>query len=91
MTPDLGRPLPGLRVLAAFHASRPDVPLTYCLPQNVYEDSVAGLAASEGLGETLRRLDGAGFAHTAPVPGYRGWAADVPDPDGHLVRVHTLV
>ena len=39
----------------------------------------------------LRRLDAAGFAHTAPVPGYRGWAADVPDPDGHLVRVHTLV
>lgn len=38
----------------------------------------------------LLRLDGVGIAHTSPVPGYRGWAADVPDPDGHLVRVHTL-
>lgn len=38
----------------------------------------------------LLGLDDAGIAHGAPVPGYRGWAADVPDPDGHLVRVHTL-
>jgi catechol 2,3-dioxygenase-like lactoylglutathione lyase family enzyme len=39
----------------------------------------------------LLRLDGAGVPHTAPVTGHGGWAADVPDPDGHLVRVHTLV
>jgi Predicted lactoylglutathione lyase len=39
----------------------------------------------------LARLDNAGVAHTEPVAGHRGWAADIPDPDGHLVRVHTLV
>ncbi len=39
----------------------------------------------------LARLDTAGIAHTAPVAGHRGDAADVPDPDGHVVRVHTLV
>lgn len=38
----------------------------------------------------LQRLDAAGFDHTVPVPAFRGAAADVPDPDGHLLRVHTL-
>jgi catechol 2,3-dioxygenase-like lactoylglutathione lyase family enzyme len=38
----------------------------------------------------LSELDNAGVPHTDPVQGYRGWAADVPDPDGHVVRVHTL-
>ena len=38
----------------------------------------------------LEALDDAGIPHTDPAAGYRGWAADVPDPDGHLVRVHTL-
>lgn len=39
----------------------------------------------------LARLDGARVGHTDPIVGHGGWAADVPDPDGHLVRVHTLV
>jgi catechol 2,3-dioxygenase-like lactoylglutathione lyase family enzyme len=38
----------------------------------------------------LARLDNAGVPHTDPHPGHGGDAADVPDPDGHLVRVHTL-
>jgi catechol 2,3-dioxygenase-like lactoylglutathione lyase family enzyme len=38
----------------------------------------------------LSELDDAGVPHTEPVPGHRGWVADVPDPDGHIVRVHTL-
>lgn len=39
----------------------------------------------------LARLDNGGVIHTDPVQGHGGWAADVPDPDGHLVRVHTHV
>jgi catechol 2,3-dioxygenase-like lactoylglutathione lyase family enzyme len=39
----------------------------------------------------LTQLDNTGIPHTEPVPGHGGWAADVPDPDGHVVRVHTLV
>jgi hypothetical protein len=29
--------------------------------------------------------------HGTPVAGRNGDAVDVPDPDGHLVRIHTLV
>lgn len=43
------------------------------------------------LDAVLARLDDAGIGHTGPRAGYRGDAADVPDPDGHLVRLHTLV
>jgi catechol 2,3-dioxygenase-like lactoylglutathione lyase family enzyme len=39
----------------------------------------------------LSRLDTMGIPHTEPVPGHRGWAADVPDPDGLVVRIHTLI
>jgi catechol 2,3-dioxygenase-like lactoylglutathione lyase family enzyme len=39
----------------------------------------------------LARLDNAGVAHTEPRTGHGGDAADVPDPDGLLVRLHTLV
>jgi catechol 2,3-dioxygenase-like lactoylglutathione lyase family enzyme len=39
----------------------------------------------------LKELGDAGIPHADPAPGYRGWAADVPDPDGHIVRIHTLV
>jgi catechol 2,3-dioxygenase-like lactoylglutathione lyase family enzyme len=53
---------------------------TLCLAVGIKDD----------LDALLTRLDDAGIPHTDPVPGYRGWAADVPDPDGHLVRVHTL-
>lgn len=43
------------------------------------------------LDTVLLRLDAVGVEHTEPVAGYRGWAADVPDPDGLLVRLHTLL
>jgi catechol 2,3-dioxygenase-like lactoylglutathione lyase family enzyme len=43
------------------------------------------------LDELLERLDRLGVAHGRPFPGRRGDTVDVPDPDGHLVRVHTLV
>ena len=36
----------------------------------------------------LRELDGLGIAHTEPSPGRGGDAADVPDPDGMIVRLH---
>lgn len=39
----------------------------------------------------LIRLDDARIAHAEPVVGLGGWAADVADPDGHVVRVHTLI
>jgi catechol 2,3-dioxygenase-like lactoylglutathione lyase family enzyme len=39
----------------------------------------------------LARLDGRDIAHSDPVPGRGGDAADVPDPDGHIVRIHTLI
>jgi catechol 2,3-dioxygenase-like lactoylglutathione lyase family enzyme len=42
------------------------------------------------LQELLDRLDRRGIAHGTPVPGRGGDAVDVPDPDGHLVRIHTL-
>ena len=38
----------------------------------------------------LGRLDELAVPHTDPAPGHGGWAADVPDPDGHVVRLHTL-
>jgi catechol 2,3-dioxygenase-like lactoylglutathione lyase family enzyme/uncharacterized protein (DUF1330 family) len=43
------------------------------------------------LDAVLTRLDEAGIAHTAPRAGHRGDAADVPDPDDLVVRLHTLV
>jgi catechol 2,3-dioxygenase-like lactoylglutathione lyase family enzyme len=42
------------------------------------------------LDELLSDLDRRGIAHGIPVPGRNGDAVDVPDPDGHLVRIHTL-
>jgi catechol 2,3-dioxygenase-like lactoylglutathione lyase family enzyme len=42
------------------------------------------------LDELLGRLDIRGIRHGQPVAGRGGDAVDVPDPDGHLVRVHTL-
>ncbi|MEU2610471.1 VOC family protein [Micromonospora sp. NPDC007271] len=42
------------------------------------------------LDRVLQRLNALGIAHTAPVAGHRGEAADIPDPDGHVVRLHTL-
>ena len=38
----------------------------------------------------LARLDGRDVAHSDPATGRGGVAADVPDPDGHIVRIHTL-
>ena len=43
------------------------------------------------LDELLARLDSRGVDHGEPVTGHRGDAVDVPDPDGHLVRLHTLI
>jgi len=42
------------------------------------------------LDELLSRLDTAGVAHGQPVAGRGGDAVDIPDPDGHIVRIHTL-
>lgn len=38
----------------------------------------------------LDRLNEQGVDHGAPSAGRDGHAVDVPDPDGHLVRLHTL-
>lgn len=38
----------------------------------------------------LSRLDERGVDHGTPFPGRGGDAVDVPDPDGHLIRLHTL-
>jgi catechol 2,3-dioxygenase-like lactoylglutathione lyase family enzyme len=43
------------------------------------------------LDELLARLYTRGVDHGQPVVGHRGTAVDVPDPDGHLVRLHTLI
>jgi catechol 2,3-dioxygenase-like lactoylglutathione lyase family enzyme len=42
------------------------------------------------LDAVLDRLDERGVDHGSPFPGRGGDAVDVPDPDGHLVRIHTL-
>jgi catechol 2,3-dioxygenase-like lactoylglutathione lyase family enzyme len=42
------------------------------------------------LDAVLDRLDERGVDHGSPFPGRGGDAVDVPDPDGHLVRLHTL-
>ena len=42
------------------------------------------------LDTVLARLDEGGISHGAPFAGRGGDAVDVPDPDGHLVRLHTL-
>jgi catechol 2,3-dioxygenase-like lactoylglutathione lyase family enzyme len=42
------------------------------------------------LDAVLERLDERGIGHGSPFPGRGGDAVDVPDPDGHLVRLHTL-
>jgi catechol 2,3-dioxygenase-like lactoylglutathione lyase family enzyme len=43
------------------------------------------------LDDLLARLDARGVAHGTPTAGRAGDAVDVPDPDGHLVRIHTLI
>lgn len=48
------------------------------------------VGTGDDLAAVLHRLDSLGIAHTAPVSGHGGLAADVADPDGHLVRLHTL-
>jgi catechol 2,3-dioxygenase-like lactoylglutathione lyase family enzyme len=42
------------------------------------------------LDAVLDRLDEQGIAHGSPFAGRGGDAVDVPDPDGQLVRLHTL-
>jgi catechol 2,3-dioxygenase-like lactoylglutathione lyase family enzyme len=42
------------------------------------------------LDAVLDDLDERGVAHGSPLAGRGGDAVDVPDPDGHLVRLHTL-
>jgi catechol 2,3-dioxygenase-like lactoylglutathione lyase family enzyme len=42
------------------------------------------------LDAVLDRLDARGVDHGSPFPGHGGDAVDVPDPDGHLIRLHTL-
>ncbi|MCU1612991.1 MAG: hypothetical protein JWO98_531 [Frankiales bacterium] len=42
------------------------------------------------LDAVLDRLDEWGVDHGSPFAGRGGDAVDVPDPDGHLVRLHTL-
>ncbi|MDQ1662576.1 MAG: hypothetical protein QOJ68_2556 [Blastococcus sp.] len=42
------------------------------------------------LDAVLDRLDEQGVEHGSPFAGRGGDAVDVPDPDGHLVRLHTL-
>ena len=42
------------------------------------------------LDAVLDRLDERGVDHGLPFAGRGGDAVDVPDPDGHLVRLHTL-
>lgn len=47
------------------------------------------LGTRADLDRLLARLDEAGIPHGSPFPGRGGDAVDVPDPDGHVVRVHT--
>ncbi|MHA6794051.1 VOC family protein [Pseudonocardia bannensis] len=55
-------------------------------------DSVClAIGTRADLDALLARLDTQGIQHTAPVAGHRGDAADVPDPDGHVIRIHTLI
>ena len=44
----------------------------------------------DDLDAVLHLLDERGVEHGTPFPGRGGDAVDVPDPDGHLVRLHTL-
>lgn len=43
------------------------------------------------LDDLLGRVRAAGAGTTSAREGHRGWAADIVDPDGYLVRVHTLL
>jgi catechol 2,3-dioxygenase-like lactoylglutathione lyase family enzyme len=49
------------------------------------------VGSRDDLDQLLARLDARAIAHGTPVVGRGGDAVDVPDPDGHLVRIHTLV
>jgi catechol 2,3-dioxygenase-like lactoylglutathione lyase family enzyme len=54
-------------------------------------DTVCFAVGTRGdLDELLARLDSRGVGHGVPFPDRGGDSVDVPDPDGHLVRVHTL-
>jgi catechol 2,3-dioxygenase-like lactoylglutathione lyase family enzyme len=53
---------------------------TLCLAVGTHSDRDA----------VLDRLDEQGVHHRTPFAGRGGDAVDVPDPDGHLVRLHTL-
>ena len=35
------------------------------------------------------RLDVLGVGHSAPAEGHLGWYVEVPDPDGHIIELHT--
>ena len=39
----------------------------------------------------LARLDSSGVPHTAPAAGHPGLVVDVPDPDGHVISIRTLL
>ena len=48
------------------------------------------IGAADDLDDWCARLDTLGVEHTAPVEGHLGWYLEVPDPDGLIIRLHTI-
>jgi hypothetical protein len=57
------------------------------------DDAAVCLAAGTpaDLDTILARLDSAAVPHTVPAAGHPGLVVDVPDPDGHVIRIRTLL
>ena len=48
------------------------------------------IGAVDDLHDWCRHLDTLGVQHTAPAEGHLGWYAEVPDPDGLVIELHTI-
>jgi catechol 2,3-dioxygenase-like lactoylglutathione lyase family enzyme len=57
-------------------------------------EGFCSIALSVGTIDDLTRwctyLDTLGVSHSAPAEGHLGWYVEVPDPDGHVIQLHTI-
>ena len=57
-------------------------------------EGFCSIALSVGAIDDLTRwctyLDALGVSHSAPAEGHLGWYVEVPDPDGHIIQLHTI-
>jgi catechol 2,3-dioxygenase-like lactoylglutathione lyase family enzyme len=76
------------------HRGGPTLGLHYAPERARALDGFCSIALSVGdvddLVQWCTRLDGLGVRHSAPAEGHLGWYVEVPDPDGHIIELHTI-